>query len=76
MLQRAMAALAISCFSALLALAGGLVAAGSAQASTLPTVSIAITKSSATVSGALESGGVNVVSTATGSRKGTSSCSY
>jgi hypothetical protein len=51
---------------ALLAVAGGLAAAGSAQASTLPTVSIAITKSSATVSGTLESGGVNVVSTATG----------
>jgi hypothetical protein len=51
---------------ALLAVAGGLAAAGSAQASTLPTVSIAITASSATVSGALESGGVNVVSTDTG----------
>jgi hypothetical protein len=64
--QRAMAVVAVSCLSALLSLAGGLFAAGSAQASTLPTVSIAITPSSATVSGALESGGVNVVSTDTG----------
>jgi hypothetical protein len=64
--RRATAFVAISCISALLALAGGLFAAGSAQASTLPTVSIAVTKSSATVSGTLESGGVNVVSTATG----------
>jgi len=43
----------------------GLLAA-SAQAATLPTVSIAISKSSATVSGALESGGVNVVTSSTG----------
>ncbi len=55
---------------AFLAVASGLAAAGSAQASTLPTVSIAITKSSATVSGPLESGGVNVVSTATGVKEG------
>ncbi|MGO8905406.1 MAG: hypothetical protein ACLQMH_07260 [Solirubrobacteraceae bacterium] len=40
--------------------------ATSAQAATLPTVSIAISKSSATISGALESGGVNVVTTASG----------
>jgi hypothetical protein len=51
---------------AFLAVAGGLAAVGSAQATTLPTVSVAITPSSATVSGALESGGVNVVSTDTG----------
>jgi hypothetical protein len=44
----------------------GLVSAGAAQASTLPVVSIAITPTSATVGGALESGGVNVVSTDTG----------
>ncbi len=68
--QHAIAVLAISCLSALLAVAGGLYAAGSAQASTLPTVSIAVTKSSATVSGALESGGVNVVSTTTGVKEG------
>jgi hypothetical protein len=66
---RAMAVVAISALSALLALAGGLFVAGSAQASTLPTVSIAITKSSATIGGALESGGVNVVSTGTGTKE-------
>jgi uncharacterized cupredoxin-like copper-binding protein len=54
----------------LLTVACGLAAAGSAHASTLPTVSIAITKTSATVSGALESGGVNVVSTDTGVKEG------
>src|SRR5271165_1211803 len=48
-----------------LAVSAGLFAA-SAQAATLPTVSIAISKSSATISGALESGGVNVVTTSTG----------
>jgi uncharacterized cupredoxin-like copper-binding protein len=52
--------------SALLA-AGGAIATDSAGASsTLPTLSIAITSSSATVSGSLESGGVNIASTATG----------
>jgi hypothetical protein len=52
--------------STLLAIAGGLIAVGSAQASTLPKVSIAITASSATVSGPLESGGVNVAFSDTG----------
>ena len=53
--------------SALLAV-GGTIAVGSAAAatSTLPTFSIAITKSSITVAGATQSGAVNVVSTATG----------
>ena len=47
--------------------AGGTIAAGSAAASsTLPTLSIAITSSSATVSGARESGGINIVSSDTG----------
>ncbi|HTA98256.1 MAG TPA: hypothetical protein VK730_11520 [Solirubrobacteraceae bacterium] len=46
---------------------GGTIAMGSAQASaTLPALSIAITPSSATVSGARESGAVNVVSSDTG----------
>jgi hypothetical protein len=67
--QRAMAVVAISCVSVLLALLGGLFAARSAQASTLPTVSIAVTKSSVTIGGALESGGVNVVSTGTGTKE-------
>jgi hypothetical protein len=61
------AALAFSTFSAF---AAGLIAVGSAQASTLPTVSIAITPSSATVSGPLESGGVNVAVTDTGVKEG------
>jgi hypothetical protein len=51
--------------TSLLALAS-LVSVAGAQASTLPVVSIAITPSSATVGGTLESGGVNVVSTDTG----------
>lgn len=46
---------------------GGTIATGPAQASsTLPALSIAITPSSATVSGARESGAVNVVSSDTG----------
>ncbi len=52
-------------FVSLLA-AVSLVSAGAAQASTLPILSIAVTKSSITVAGATQSGGVNVVSTATG----------
>jgi hypothetical protein len=53
--------------SASLAIAGGLLADGSARAaSTLPTVTVAISPSTITVGGALQSGGVNVVSTATG----------
>jgi hypothetical protein len=52
--------------SALLA-GGGTLAAGSATAaSTLPTLSLAVTNSSIAVSGATQSGGVNIVSTATG----------
>jgi hypothetical protein len=52
--------------SALLAV-GGTIAVGSAAAtSTLPTLSLTVTKSSITVGGATQSGGVNVVSTATG----------
>jgi hypothetical protein len=46
-----------------------IVSAGAAQASTLPTVSIAITSSSATISGALESGAVNVVTTNAGAKE-------
>ena len=53
--------------SALLAAGGGTIAAGSAAAaSTLPTLSLMLTNSSITVSGATQSGGVNIVSTATG----------
>ncbi len=65
----------MSCHSHRLSLSAVLVAAffavigtvsGAAQAATLPTVSIAITPTSATVGGTLESGGVNVVSSDTG----------
>jgi hypothetical protein len=56
--------------SASLVLAGGLIAAGAAQASTLPTLSLALTKSSITVGGSTQSGAVNVVSTATGIKEG------
>jgi hypothetical protein len=51
--------------------AGALFAcAGIAQASTLPTVTVAVTPTTITVGGALQSGGVNVVSTATGVKEG------
>ena len=52
-------------FVSLLA-AVSLMSAGAAQASTLPTLTLTLTKSSITVAGATQSGGVNVVSTATG----------
>ena len=44
----------------------GLLSAASAQASAPPTLSLAITNSSITVGGTLQSGAVNVVATATG----------
>jgi len=50
----------------LLTSAGGLIAVSSAQASTLPTLTLTLTKSSITVAGSTQSGGVNVVTTATG----------
>jgi hypothetical protein len=54
---------ALAALAACTALAG----AGSAQAATtLPTISVAVTPTSITVSGALQSGGVNIVSKATG----------
>jgi uncharacterized cupredoxin-like copper-binding protein len=52
--------------SALLAAGGTIAADSAAAASTLPTLSLKITNSSITVGGATQSGGVNVVSTATG----------
>ena len=55
--------------AALLLVAGSLAAATSAEASTLPTLTLAVTKTSITVGGTLESGGVNVVSTATGTKE-------
>jgi hypothetical protein len=53
-------------FIAALLASVGLVSAASAQASTLPTLTLTLTKSSITVAGATQSGAVNVVSTATG----------
>jgi hypothetical protein len=53
-------------FVASLVAALGLVSAGAAQASPLPTLTLTITKSSITVGGATQSGAVNVVSTASG----------
>jgi hypothetical protein len=50
----------------LLATGALLALTGTARAATLPTVSVALTPSSITVGGTLQSGGVNVVSTATG----------
>jgi hypothetical protein len=44
-------------------------ATGAAEAATLPTLSIAVTKTSATVTGTLESGATNVLSTGTGGVK-------
>ncbi|MGA2320588.1 MAG: hypothetical protein ABSG95_07570 [Solirubrobacteraceae bacterium] len=42
---------------------------GAAQASALPTLTLALTRSSITVGGTLQSGAVNVVSTATGTKE-------
>ena len=55
--------------SALLAAVGSLIVVGSAQATTLPTLTLTLTKSSITVGGSEQSGGVNVVSTATGTKE-------
>jgi hypothetical protein len=61
-------ALLLTVTASALLTAGGTIAVGSAAAatSTLPTLSVAITKSSIAVAGATQSGAVNVVSTATG----------
>jgi len=56
---------------AVLTVTASLIAAGTAQASTLPTLTIALTKSSITVGGTTQSGAVNVVSTASGVKEGT-----
>ncbi len=68
--RRALAVVAISSITTLLALAGGLLAAGSAQATTLPTLNLALTKTSITVTGPTQSGAVNIVATATGVKEG------
>lgn len=51
---------------ALLAVIAGLLASASAHAVSLPTMTVAITRSSASVGGSLQSGGVNIVSTDSG----------
>jgi hypothetical protein len=53
----------------LAALAGGMLTTGAAQAATLPTVTATVSATSITVSGALQSGAVNIVSTATGGKE-------
>ncbi len=56
------------CVASLL-LAIGLLSAGPAQAAPLPTITLSLTKTSITVGGTLQSGGVNVVTTATGTKE-------
>jgi hypothetical protein len=51
-------------------LLAGLLMAGSSQAASLPTLTIAVTPSSATVGGALESGAVNIAASDTGVKEG------
>lgn len=58
-------------FAASLLAAISLGAAGAAQASTLPTLSLTVSKSSITASGAMQSGGTNVVTTASGKKEAT-----
>jgi hypothetical protein len=55
--------------STLVLSAGSFAAAGSAQATTLPTLTLALTKTSVTIGGTLQSGAVNVVATATGTKE-------
>jgi hypothetical protein len=55
--------------SALIIVAVSLAASGAAQAATLPTITLALTKTTVTVGGTLQSGGVNVVSTTTGTKE-------
>ena len=58
-------------FTALLALVSLLAATGSDAASTLPTLSLTVSPSSIAVSGAVQSGGTNVVTTAGGKKEAT-----
>jgi hypothetical protein len=68
--RRGACVVALLAATSLLTFAGGLIALSSAQASTLPTLTLSINASSVTVGGALQSGGVNVVSTAAGVKEG------
>jgi hypothetical protein len=58
--------LAVMLAGVLLAAVGSLTVVGSAQASTLPTLTLTLNKTAITVGGSQQSGGVNVVATATG----------
>ncbi len=58
-------------FSSLLVAASLLAATVSSAASTLPTLSLTVSPSSITASGAMQSGGVNVVTTASGKKEAT-----
>src|SRR5271167_4742277 len=58
-------------FVASLLVAIGLLSAGTTQASKLPTLSLAVTASSITVTGPTQSGAVNVVTSASGVKEGT-----
>jgi hypothetical protein len=64
--RRRAAALAAS---TLVLAAGSFAAAGQAQAATVPTLTLALTKTSVTIGGTLQSGAVNVVATATGTKE-------
>jgi len=64
--QRGVPFVAVLATSAFLALAGGLIVAGSAQAAALPTLSLTVSASSIAVGGSAQSGAVNVVSIASG----------
>jgi hypothetical protein len=58
-------------FVASLLTVASLLATASAQASTLPTMTLTLTKSSITVGGSTQSGAVNVISSGTGVKEGT-----
>lgn len=51
------------------AMTAGAIGAGTAQAATLPTISATVNATTITVSGALQSGAVNIASTATGGKE-------
>ena len=60
---------AVVAVSGFLTSAGGLLATGVAEAATLPSLNVALTKSSVTVGGSLQAGAVNVVTTGAGAKE-------
>ena len=66
---RAGAMSALVAVSGILASAGGLLATGTAEAATLPSLNVALTKSSVSVGGSPQAGAVNVVTTGTGAKE-------